>query len=114
MKVESIKCPNCGSSINQTCDRGFVICEYCGCQVKVDIEEDNRMLENKQFGDEAEEKIFADKNLQINELKLKEDAEWKEKHRLIVDIFEYAIIAIILIVLIWMFVRLFSLYLIFY
>lgn len=114
MKVESIKCPNCGSSINQPCDREFTICEYCGCQVKVDIAKDNRMLENKQFEDEAEEKTFSDKYLQIDELKLKEDADCKEKHRLIVDIFEYAIIAIILIVLIGMFVRLFELYLIIY
>ena len=38
MKIESLKCPNCNSTLNVAADQTSVTCEYCGSELAIDDE----------------------------------------------------------------------------
>ena len=75
MKTISIKCPECGASLNIEDGRQSCYCQWCGAKVMIDDEVDKHVYVDEARIKEAEVK----EKIRLKELEIEEDKRNEEK-----------------------------------
>lgn len=77
MRLQSLNCPNCGSTLKT--ENGMQICESCGSTFRIDYDDSDVAYERLSKEDElARQKFEHDKALLETEYRLKEEARIKQ------------------------------------
>ena len=77
MRLQSLNCPNCGSTLKT--ENGMQICESCGSTFRIDYDDSDVAYERLSKEDElAKQKFEHDKALLETEYRLKEEARIKQ------------------------------------
>lgn len=97
MKVETLKCSNCGSNLEVNENREFIFCKYCG--TKNFINDEIKVKQNITYHiNEAQKSDYDEdiKRLEYEKL-LREKEEYKRNHRswitkLFIKLFKIAVV----------------------